>query len=240
MFAMTLSLIAATATAHAGDAEILRTGLFHGDEVSAEVAGSWYGLFEEEEGFALVETRVRVQSVFDPLVDMPGEATGWLVTADSEVDPLLLVRGLPGLAEGPVITVAAGGDDLEVGGSYSLSEGPRGWYALAAFGTAEAPPDLYASPRVSDYELRLYRHPPLALSGPAEAAVSQQLVHFEALMDGRPQLLWAGDLDRDGQLDLLMDATFHYNVSDYTLWTSSGAPEGQLVRQAARFATSGC
>lgn len=222
-------------------AEILMTGLFHGDEVDPSVSGhTWMGLYADGEGYTLERTRVRVQPVYDPVVDMPGESSGWLVTAEGEDEPLFLVRGLAGLAEGPVHTAMSGPEAVDVGDSRSLADGPDGWYALAAFGSARPSPDLYGLPEVSDYELRLYRHPPLGFDAAPEAPSSQPLVQLETLMDARPQVLWAGDLDRDGQLDLLLDASFHYNVSDYALWTSRGAPAGELVRRVAGLTTSGC
>ena len=54
------------------------------------------------------------------------------------------------------------------------------------------------------------------------------------------RLLWAGDLDRDGKLDLYVSVTQHYNVSERKLFLSSQADEGQLVKEVADFVTSGC
>ncbi|MDH3869752.1 MAG: hypothetical protein OET08_10295, partial [Desulfuromonadales bacterium] len=58
--------------------------------------------------------------------------------------------------------------------------------------------------------------------------------------DASPRVLWAGDLDRDGRLDLLLDLTTHYNVSAPTLLLSSMAGKSKLVRPAAIFRTTGC
>ena len=237
-----LALITLGPIASAGEGpELLLPGLFHGDELEIRALDrEWMGLYAEDGGYALARTRVRVQSVYDPLVDMPGEASGWLVSAEGAEEPLFLVRGLEGLEEGPVYTAMSGPDDLDVGDSRSLSDGPEGWYALAAFGEAHPSPDLYGLPEVTDYELRLYRHPPLGLTPSSEAPSSQPLVQLGVLQDTRPQVLWVGDLDRDGRLDLLLDASFHYSVSDYALWTSRGAPDGLLVQRVATLSTSGC
>lgn len=53
-------------------------------------------------------------------------------------------------------------------------------------------------------------------------------------------LRWAGDLDGDGQLDLLLTADHHYNLSTLRLFLSSQATKGRLVREVATFAISGC
>ncbi|NIQ12133.1 MAG: hypothetical protein GWO23_21940 [Gammaproteobacteria bacterium] len=55
-----------------------------------------------------------------------------------------------------------------------------------------------------------------------------------------PQVLWAGDLDRDGKLDILLDLTDHYNVSAPTLLLSSMAAANELVQPVAEFRTTGC
>jgi len=242
MNAITLLALTAAISAPAQAApELIRPGLFHGDEVDADADEyDWFGLYADDDGFELLETRVTVRPVFDPIADLPGESTGLLVTANSDAEPLVLIRGVPGMVEGPVSTAVSSPDALEVGDSRSLADGPNGWYALAAFGTAEPSEHLYGRPQVHSYELRLYRHPPLGLGPSSEAPSSQALVNFDALDDSRPELIWAGDLDGDGKLDLLLDATFHYNVSDYTLWTSRGAAAGELVEQVASFAISGC
>ena len=58
--------------------------------------------------------------------------------------------------------------------------------------------------------------------------------------DATPRLLFAGDLDRDGRLDLILDTTWHYNVSRPTLFLSTLAREGELVREAAANESVGC
>lgn len=49
------------------------------------------------------------------------------------------------------------------------------------------------------------------------------------------EIVWAGDLDRDGRLDLLVDLSRKYSVHPYRLWLSSKASPGQLVGEAAVF-----
>jgi hypothetical protein len=56
----------------------------------------------------------------------------------------------------------------------------------------------------------------------------------------RPDLLWAGDIDRDGLPDFLINLSDHENVSDLTLWLSSKADEDKLIKLVARFMTVGC
>lgn len=54
-------------------------------------------------------------------------------------------------------------------------------------------------------------------------------------------ILWAGDLDHDGKLDLLVDHSDHYNVGDdMRLYLSGHAAEGELVGEAAALHAVGC
>ena len=145
---------------------------------------------------------------------------------------------MSGLVEGPVETSFSHPSAMGVGQSRSLVDGPDGWYALAAFGTAEPTRDLFAPPAVRDYQLMLYRH--ASADAPMSPTTSQELLRYEALEFASPTAIWAGDLDRDGELDLLVDATFHYNVSNWTLWLSSGADSGELVGEVATLTTTGC
>jgi hypothetical protein len=52
--------------------------------------------------------------------------------------------------------------------------------------------------------------------------------------------LWAGDLDLDGSLDLLLDTSDHENVTEMRLFLSSAAKHGQLVSEVAKFTRVGC
>jgi hypothetical protein len=52
-------------------------------------------------------------------------------------------------------------------------------------------------------------------------------------------ILWAGDLDRDGRLDLYLDLSWKYSVSRRVLFLSSAAAGDSLVGEAAVFQTTG-
>ena len=53
-------------------------------------------------------------------------------------------------------------------------------------------------------------------------------------------ILWAGDLDRDGQPDLIMSLSDHYNVMETALLLSSKADKGELIKLVATFRATGC
>jgi hypothetical protein len=58
------------------------------------------------------------------------------------------------------------------------------------------------------------------------------LADYETTDGGIPKLIWAGDLDADGRLDLLVDLPPKYSVSLVRLYLSSAAPERPLAQVA--------
>jgi len=58
---------------------------------------------------------------------------------------------------------------------------------------------------------------------------------------GVATIVFAGDLDADGRLDLLVDTASHYNVSaEWHLFLSSAAHPGEPLAKVATFTTGGC
>jgi hypothetical protein len=53
------------------------------------------------------------------------------------------------------------------------------------------------------------------------------------------EILWAGDLDGDGKLDLCLQLGADSSVSERILFVSTKATSGQLVGEFAVFATKG-
>jgi hypothetical protein len=70
---------------------------------------------------------------------------------------------------------------------------------------------------------------------------NQQVLYRFSDEPDEPSLLvlWAGDLDRDGRLDLYMDLSRKYSVSRRVLFLSSAATGDVLVGEAAVFETTG-
>jgi len=180
-----------------------------------------------------------VEPCHDSVVDGPAERSGLAVVIDSGEIPLFLVRGIENVGLGPASILTAeseryssfdgGSNYLRPGESLTLKLG-RGEYRLTAHGK-------YDSTRPDSDRLVLgYR---LALIGPD--GQSQDLgAPARFAEDGVPVLLWAGDLDRDGKIDLYMDLTDHYNVRDYVLLLSSHASGGLLVKRVASRRYVGC
>lgn len=207
------------------------TGTFHGDEPVARAGEHWLALYDAPDGMRLVAARARLRTVHDPVLDADGEATGIEVGADGAPDAVMLLRG-PALRAGAIERAEVAGDvgnDLAAfrfrNIDYRLR--PRCPQAPPAPGTSQACDVVLASTTGEQAVAKWMRW-----RGETGA------LEFDA--DARPVLLHAGDFDRDGRPDLILDTADHYNVSRPTLFLSSPARSGEAVREVASYHSVGC
>lgn len=184
--------------------------------------GDWLALVPAAGGMKLVHTNVGISEVPAACGDKRAK-----IVAPEADGAILLVLGAATLQPGPVTSYFEGQRFIhpaeEVGFRLATGVG-AGFraYGAAAPGEAET--------IVTNYELRMFR-----------GGLTQTLATFRQLdWDAPPRLLWAGDLDRDGNLDALLDLQTHYAGNNFALFLSSGAEGGELVKQVARFETAGC
>jgi hypothetical protein len=224
---MALAMVTATAIVTAqAPVRLLMVGTFHGDEVTARSGEVWLGLFPTANGYALRATTLKVKAVRDELLDEENERTGKEVTVGDAREPLFLVKATPRLrARAAVPTVFAGESFLEKDSHVRLAGPDGGEYLLTVdsvqMASVEAPDPVPYSVLT------------LALGG-----ITQRLSTTPDHVGLR--LLWAGDVDGDGKLDLLLDLPSSENASEHRLFLSTAAGKGELVRQVAVFETVGC
>ena len=207
--------------------ELLFTGNFLGERVWPKTGETWLGLYLSSPGYRLAATRIRVEQVADAC---GGTATK--VSAETTAQPYLLLKGLDRVRPGPVDTAFAGMEFLYPGQSLSikLSE-PERWSYLRALGTASV---RRGEILFTDYRLELRD------SGRIDAG-GQAIFQSKALtLDNTPKLRWAGDLDRDGRLDLLLQIPIGGYSTRLVLLLSSRASRPQLVKEVASFDQLDC
>ena len=208
--------------------QLLQVGGFHGDEVSAESGEVWLGLYSTPDGYALIPSGITVETVYDPFVDNAGERTGKVVSVEGQTRPLFLVKGLNIPKRKFIKTLSVEGAILSPGKYLDLRLDGKSEYHLTAYGEGEIGPNGFTS--LENYSVEL-----------SKGRLSQELVAYSSTNGAIPTLLWAGDLDGDGQLDLVINATPHYTVySAPMLFLSSMARDGNLVRKVAVFVATGC
>ncbi len=230
LFAMSFSIVippGATA-ACPPEASLLEVGEFHGEEVLAETGERWLGLHIADNDSTLLEYELTVDTVHDALIDDEQQKTGKKVSVNLPLEPMFLVNSDWVLQSGPVETVFKGNNE---------------WLQSVS--------PIKVKLAGSDYEIKiegdegekcwkdgLPKNARLILSNGKSVQVLYTLE--ECGSDPGWFLHWAGDLDKDGKLDLYVTVTQHYNISERKLFLSSQADEGQLVAEVAEFVTSGC
>ncbi|HJZ96722.1 MAG TPA: hypothetical protein VKE70_09440 [Candidatus Solibacter sp.] len=208
--------------------QLLEIGAGHGEEIRARSGEQWTALVPIRGGFAWRTGVVTVRKIVDEVVDAANEKTGKEVRFPG-TSPVFLVRGWD-LPLGSVQT------------SFSTSREP------GAIGTAIFTDPIALKLKGIDYRLRVtYRrdddHSAKQRSDLVlERGEARQILYSwpDGLRDERCELIWAGDLDGDGGLDLYLYLSDHYNVIEHTLFRSRGAATGKMVMQVARWVTTGC
>lgn len=211
--------------------DLLATGTFHGGEVKHVSGEHFLALVQEDAGqWFLQPVRITVEKDFDPVIDDANEISGKRVAA-SGIDDAIMFRGKR-LSPGHVTPASPDGATLAL-------------ETTTTFKLRQSVSTLrYRCPGAADpdgvFDCRL-----VLTSGDTE----QEIATFEAFGDAKgkpelpdivPEVFFAGDLDHDGRLDLLIDISNHYNLWHPALFLSSAAAEGALVGRVAELMTSGC
>jgi hypothetical protein len=195
--------------------QLLLPGQFHGDEVPQEVGDGWFAVCESK----LVPTTVHIAAVVDVLLDAgEEEKTGREVSTTACEEPALLLKNIPGLRERAVTTATV---TQEENGDSTISFKKQS-YRINQKLLSDA-----------GYVLELTDGKQMQVLFRAEEADAEEIAELWSVE-------WAGDLDNDGKLDVLLQASDHYNVEQHHLFLSSGAPASQFVNKVTVFKTAGC
>jgi hypothetical protein len=193
---------------------------------SLSTGETWWVLFQsagEQVRLRYAPLRVETRLLPDMSYAYDVHAEGF---EDNEV--ILLFRGTKDLPRGPVSTVFSGGLPLVPG--LSLKLGPEGAGRRTLETVASKEPVVVV---VSE------GNPPLKalnISLRAEDGTSQLLSSALLGKDGAvPILRWAGDLDKDHQLDLFIDNPVSVYPTRIALLLSSYAEDGEFVHQVTGF-----
>lgn len=214
-------------SAFAQNIQILETGGFHGEEVSAETGEIWLGLYKQGENYSLLPSVLTIELFHDAIVDNDeSEKTGKEVKVLGQTEPVFLIRG-KGFSQSRVIkTVFSGNERIKSDFDRTFDfSGEK--YRLKV--ETEKPN--------KDYPEHLNETSKLVLT---KGKTTQVLYAPEDCNDCYWQMNWAGDLDGDGKLDFYLYLTYHYNVGIRKLFLSSKAESGKLVKEVAEFTTTGC
>ena len=217
--------------------ELLLPGDHQPGRVNTVSGETWLGLFKSDSTWSLRAVDVTVVAIANACTDTAGQKSGRRVGVEGSETPMLLVRGVPGLKPAAVRTVLAERQQLYPGQRRDLDLGSRGRWSIAAYGAVPPPPGGRAGQNaIREYSLVASRAP-----GP----VGQTLFAFRVGangvgMDVPPAVLWAGELNGDGQLDVFVDLTTGEAPGPLVLYVSNPADTTQLLRKAAEYQPGSC
>ena len=219
--------------------------LMYGDDPRDEYKNlEWYGIFVKN---GLSETRkikIDIEKYHHPLFDSEleedsEEVTGRRLIVEGEEKPFFLISGLKGLTESKIPSVKIKGkkipdkykDHAEVMAFIEPNKELSIEYNNSSIRFfAEGNPDNFKSENIAlDEPYKLY-----VSSSKVEKQLIEKVDNFEliTLIYG---LVWIGDLDNDGQVDLLMSEATHYAVRSYSLYLSSYADEGEVFNKVVQY-----
>lgn len=212
--------------AEATTVELLDVGESPDEAVSTAKSGEkWLAL--DVDGSVLRDCKIEVKSISD------GESSDSPRTKEISVDlplqPLFLIRG-GGLTAGPAITVLEGNWEQAIEEKSPLNlRLADASYELKVVGSEDT---------ATCDEEGLPLNARLLLSTGKDRQVIYSLVDCGG--GASWYLLWAGDLDRDGKLDLFMSLSPGDHGSSRKLFLSSKASKGRLVKEVAELVSYGC
>jgi hypothetical protein len=226
------SLLLALLMGAAQPVQVHPTGDLHGDETLLADGEAWLALLATPDGARLQQVSVKVDAVEDPLLDAPGERSGRRVSVPALSGDVLLRMSGGRLREGPVARAQHGSvvDWRRERLTIDLAGQASAQLALSCDTAAAAAPQCELWLEQAGLRQRLVRHD--ALPG------SDDELHVGN--DAPLAMLFAGDLDGDGRLDLILDTSEHYNASQPTLFLSGDAAPGELLRAVAQHRITGC
>ena len=203
--------------------KILTTSQFYGDEVWPEAVNqSWIGLFKSDSTSYLKEIEPKFERIKDVIFDEEDELSGWKVTTDIEDKCILLITGLD-LTEGVIPTIDINNARPLPSDTISLDMGNSS--------TKIVIDGINHNGFLANYKMKLFR---------SETNEEQIIVAKRNFDDQMINILWAGDIDGDGKVDLIIDTARHYNVKAPTLFLSSQAKGKKIVECVAILRTLGC
>lgn len=201
--------------------ELAYTDTFRASEVRHRTGERFLALV----GSRLEPVTIKVVPARDPFEDAEGETTGKRIEAGSHEDAFLLRSGR--LQAGPVTFASPHATENPVDAPLTITLGTTHSTLDYRCGDAPDPDGVVACTLVLE-------------RGGTTQVLAEVWAFFEARHDLQVYFAFAGDLDRDGKLDLLIDISEDEHEWHPALFLSSAAHEGELVAKVAEIVSAGC
>lgn len=214
--------------------KILTVGTFHGDEVWNNASQlKWFGLFNGQKDCYLKQTRIKTVHVNDPVLDEnENEKTGWEVQAINNDTCILLIEPLPFLIDRNIHDVRLSKSYIYPGDSLFFKYLGIDYKIFATGGKKKIQED----PEWFDvWNYKLY------LTATIKGQVCKSLLVAHPNFDNQMiRIIFTGDIDGDGILDLIIDTSRHYNATSPTIYLSRPADNGEIVVPVGGHTSVGC
>ncbi|MCP5119737.1 MAG: hypothetical protein GY953_53745 [bacterium] len=182
-----------------------------------EASGRWWVLHRAEDSYRLVPSIVAVDAIHDSCLDgTPGERSGRRVRVPGVAEPVLLLRGIANLQPGQVR-------------SASLPSSMDGFGKTLSVGWAGRTVEFRHVTAGDGFRVEL-----------ADGERVQILYENDWHDDGSWSLIWAGDLNGDGHLDVFLNATHKYSVYTARLLLSRVRDGTVVLEEVASFTHTAC
>ena len=197
--------------------KLIVPGSYHGDEVDAKDGEQWSAIIIDGQETILSESRLNIEPVYDPVLDDENGKSGKKVAVKGGGNvPLFLVKGLK--MEGDNIKIPTSFSKPQIlkdGDLINLSINDSSRVLLTVTGTKVE----------------------ISMNGVRQAIGSV----YSEMNETSLSLVWAGDLDGDGRVDLILNDISHYNtIINFRLFLSSEAGPNKIIKEVASFRAVGC
>ena len=216
--------------------KVLTVGNFHSDEVENKAnKEKWLGLFHNKTGFYIADTKLITKRVHDEILDEnESEKTGWEIKTGNEDSCLLLISSNSYVNEKAIKHLTLLKNQIYPGDTVTFQFLGVG-YKLFATGGKKKSQDDPSGLEVWNYKLYLTT----TIKGEQHKSLLVAQPNFDEKMI---TIIFSGDIDGDGILDLIINTSRHYDEESPTIYLSKPAdkPKKEVVKPVGGHTSFGC
>jgi hypothetical protein len=213
--------------------KVLGVGTFHSDEVWNNVEKeNWFGLFQNSTGFYIAATKLKTKRVNDILDENVNVKTGWEIKTTNKDSCLLLIEQQPYIKNSTI-------QNIKLSTKYIYPEDTLSFrylgndYKIFATGGKKK---VQVNPEWFDvWNYKLYIT--TTINGKTLKSLLVAQPNFD---DKMIEIIFAGDVDGDKVLDLIIDTSRHYNGTRPTIYLSRPASDGEVLKAIGMHSSVGC